>query len=120
MKALKAIAVALVLPVFLAGCSLTPKKGVPIVVTTVDRQDLVLPPIKPFTALEVEWIIITADNVQDEFYKLEKKNVDGAIFGLTDTGYENLSKNIASLRKLIQQQQAVITAYEDYYKNNKD
>jgi len=121
MKGIKLIALSLVLPVFLSGClSLTPKKDKPVVVTTVDRQELDLPEIKPFNALDVEWTIITLDNHEEVFYKLEKNNVDGAIFGLTDTGYENLSKNIASLRKLIQQQQAVITAYEDYYKNNKD
>jgi len=103
----------------LQGCTLTPKKGKPVVVQPVERVDIEgLPQIKPFQSLEVEWTILTAENYGEVFYELEKNNIDGAIFGLTDTGYENLSKNIAALRKLIQQQQAVITAYENYYKNN--
>lgn len=120
MKGIKLITLALVLPVFLSGClSLTPKKNKPVIVQPVDRIPLDLPAIKPFNALDVEWTIITMDNYEEVFYNLEKNNVDGAIFGLTDKGYENLSKNIAALRKLVQQQQAVILAYEKYYKENR-
>lgn len=122
MKGIKLIALAVVLPVFLSGClTLTPKNrsDKPVVVQPVDRLDLDLPSIKPFKALEVEWTVITPENYEEVFYKLEKDNVDGAIFGLTDDGYVNLSKNIAALRKLIQQQQAVILAYERYYKENR-
>jgi hypothetical protein len=120
MKGFKFIVLTLALSVFaLQGCTLTPKKGKPVVVQPVERVDIEgLPQIKPFQSLEVEWTILTAENYGEVFYELEKNNIDGAIFGLTDTGYENLSKNIAALRKLIQQQQAVITAYENYYKNN--
>ena len=62
-------------------------------------------------------VMVNPENVDDVFHKLSKESVDGAVFGLTDTGYENLSLNIAAIRKLVQQQQAIIIAYEQYYKN---
>jgi hypothetical protein len=122
MKGIKLFTIALIISTFaLQGCSLTPKKGnKPVVVQPVERIDIELPSIKPFEAKDVEWTIITVDNYEEVFYKLEKNNIDGAIFGLTDKGYENLSMNIAALRKLIQQQNAIIFAYEKYYKQNND
>jgi hypothetical protein len=39
------------------------------------------------------------------------------MFVLTGEGYENLGLNISDIRALVQQQQAIIIAYENYYKN---
>ena len=94
---------------------LTPKKPL-IVVTPIERVPLTLPNVDSIDTKEVEWTIITVENYEDVFYNLQKNKVDGAIFGLTDQGYVNLSENIAAIRKLVQQQQAIIIAYEKYYK----
>ena len=111
---IKLLAIATILPLSLTGC-LTPKKRL-IVVTPIERVPLTLPDVDSIDTKEVEWTIITVENYEDVFYKLQKNNVDGAIFGLTDQGYINLSENIAAIRKLVQQQQAIIIAYEKYYK----
>jgi len=111
---IKLLAIATILPLSLTGC-LTPKKPL-IVVTPIERVPLTLPDVDSIDTKEVEWTIITVENYEDVFYKLQKNNVDGAIFGLTDQGYINLSENIAAIRKLVQQQQAIIIAYEKYYK----
>lgn len=39
-----------------------------------------------------------------------------AIFVLTAQGYENLGLNFSDLRALVQQQQEIIVAYDNYYK----
>jgi hypothetical protein len=38
------------------------------------------------------------------------------IFVLTAQGYENLGLNFSDIRALVQQQQQIIIAYENYYK----
>jgi len=38
------------------------------------------------------------------------------LYVLTGEGYENLGLNISDIRALIQQQQEIIVAYENYYK----
>jgi hypothetical protein len=103
-------------PFALTGCSTNPPK-IAIQVKPAIRVPLNLPKTDTINQKEVKWIIVTQDNVDDVFHKLSKESVDGAVFGLTDTGYENLSLNIAAIRKLVQQQQAIIIAYEEYYKD---
>jgi len=39
-----------------------------------------------------------------------------AVFGLTAQGYENLGLNFSDIRALVQQQQQIIVAYDNYYK----
>lgn len=114
LEQIKLLAIAAILPLSLTGC-LTPKKPL-IVVTPIERVPLTLPDVDSIDTKEVEWTIITVENYEDVFYNLQKNKVDGAIFGLTDQGYVNLSENIAAIRKLVQQQQAIIIAYEKYYK----
>ena len=38
-----------------------------------------------------------------------------ALFVLTGEGYENLGLNFSDIRALVQQQQRIIVAYENYY-----
>lgn len=103
-------------PFALSGCSTNPPK-VAIQIKPAVRVPLNLPNTDTINHKEVKWIILTKDNMEEVFYKLSKESVDGAVFGLTDTGYENLSLNMAAIRKLVQQQQAIIIAYEEYYKD---
>ena len=64
---------------------------------------------------EVTWIIITPENIDQIFKELEKKNLDIVLFALTDNGYENISVNMAKIKKTILQQKVVIAAYKRYY-----
>jgi predicted transcriptional regulator len=48
--------------------------------------------------------------------------VDPVLFGLTDEGYEALSKNFAQIRQFIQKQNLLLQTYKNYYEpgnNNK-
>jgi len=99
------------------ACSSRPDQ---IVVDTrpIERSPLVLPQVDEFSSRNVEWIIITPDNAQEVFDKLQAEGKPVVIFGLTENGWENLTLNMADLLKLVQQQKAIITAYEGYYQEN--
>jgi len=64
----------------------------------------------------VEWIVINESNVEEVIAKLNSEGKAFAIYGLTGKGYGNLGLNFSDIRALVQQQQAIIAAYEGYYK----
>lgn len=82
-----------------------------------DRVPLNLPTTDRLQLSDTKWILVTPDNAEKIWSDLEKKKYDIVIFGLTDKGYEDLSVNVAKLKKLVQQQQSVIAAYKRYYED---
>lgn len=82
----------------------------------IDKPELTLPYADPIQARDVEWIIVTADNYEKVFADLKRNGHDVVLFALTDKGYENIALNLSDIRAYIQQQQAIIVAYEGYYK----
>ena len=66
----------------------------------------------------VEWIIINEQNMEEKIAELTKGDQPLAMFVLTGEGYENLGLNISDIRALVQQQQQIIIAYENYYKSS--
>jgi len=64
---------------------------------------------------KVEWVVINEGNVDAVISKLEKNGQAFALYALTGDGYGNLGLNFSDIRALVQQQQAIIAAYEGYY-----
>ena len=85
----------------------------------IEKPELTLPSVDELQFRNVDWVIITEENLEQRLEELKTSGQPIAIFGLTGEGYENLGLNISDIRALIQQQQAIIIAYENYYKNNK-
>ena len=83
----------------------------------VNKPELVLPDADALRMKEVKWVLITPDNFEEKVAEIQKSGRPVVFFALTDAGYENLSMNFSSIRAYIQQQQAIIAAYENYYKN---
>ena len=104
----------LILTTFLiSGCSSV--KHLEIFKTEVPREPLALPlPLTPKLE-EIKWTIITSDNADEVFAKLKAGGVDPVLFGLTDDGYEALSKNFAQIRAYMLQQDEIIKSYKEYY-----
>lgn len=101
--------------VFLSACS-TPEiveevKPVEIKTIEVKRPAPIVPPVDQLSLRDIEWKIITPDNVDEVF---SDSNV--VLFSITSEGYENLSLNLSDLRAMIQQQQEIIAIYEKSYK----
>ena len=83
----------------------------------VDKPELILPDADALRMKEVEWVLLTPENFEEKVAELSKNGRPVVFFALTDKGYENLSLNFSSIRAFIQQQKAIIVAYENYYKN---
>jgi len=100
--------------IFLSSCSSVPKvvtyKSSPI-----DKPNLILPDTSVLELRDVDFIIVTIDNMDEVMNELQKVNSNIALFSLTDVGYENLSLNNAEILKLLSQQQSIIAAYKSYY-----
>jgi hypothetical protein len=100
----------LILVTFLTSCSSV--KKLDIFTTEVERAPLNLPePLTPKLE-EIKWTIITSENADEVF--------DPVLFGLTDDGYEALSKNFAQIRAYMLQQDEIIRSYKEYYESTKD
>ena len=98
---------------FLTSCSSI--KPLEVFNLEVKREPLNLdqPDIADFE--DLDWYIITSDNAEEMFAKLKEKNLDPVLFGLTDDGYEALSKNFAQIRHYIQKQKLQLDTYKNYY-----
>lgn len=109
------VLILLILTTFLlTSCSTTPK-SVTYTPKPVERPELILPETKTLNMRNVDFIILTRENVEEEFAKLEKDGKAIVIFGLDAEDYEKLSFNIADILELLDQQQSVIVAYREYY-----
>lgn len=103
----------------ISGCSVFSDRVAPIEITTkpIQKPELVLPKVDPLNMREIKWVIITEENYQDVVEEAKKAGRPIAFFALTDQGYANLGLNFSDIRALVQQQQAIIAAYERYYKD---
>lgn len=97
-----------------SACSSIPEP-IEISAKPVDKPILVLPQADTVQSRTVEWIIITESNFEEKIQELKNSRKSVVFFALTENGYENLSLNLNDLRTFIQQQRAIIAAYDRYY-----
>ena len=90
-------------------------RKIEVTTASIERVPLTLSNVDTLELDEVTWIVITPENIDQIFRDLETKNFDIVLFALTDDGYENISVNIAKIKKLVLQQKAVMAAYKRYY-----
>lgn len=109
------ILITLLSSLFLFSCGTT-IKPIDVNVNQVKRAPLVLPKVDKFAPDDVDWWIISEETAEERFVEMQEAGYDPVVFGLTDEGYKSLSINQKKIMTLIQQQQAVIDAYEEYYK----
>jgi len=99
----------------LAACSTKPQV-IDISTSPVEKPTLTLPPVDELNMRKLEWIVINEANVDAVIARLAASGKPFAIYGLTGDGYGDLGLNFSDIRALVQQQQAIIAAYEGYYK----
>lgn len=97
-----------------SACSSIPEP-IEISAKPVDKPILVLPQADTLQSRDIEWIILTENNLEEQIKKLQNSKKPIVFFALTEKGYENLSLNLNDLRTFIQQQRAIVAAYERYY-----
>jgi hypothetical protein len=62
--------------------------------------------------------VINKDNLEAVKARLESQGQAFALYALTGEGYGNLGLNFSDIRAMVEQQQAIIVAYENYYKQS--
>ena len=109
------VAVPLMVCMLLSGCSIGGEKKIKIFSVEQPREKLNLPEPMPLTLEDIRWIIITSENAQEVFKKLEEAGIDPVLFGLTDKDYELLAKNFAQIRQKLQETNNLLEEYKKYY-----
>ena len=109
--------IALVLIVFLTGCSIGGEKKIKIFQVEEPRKKLDYPMPTALELEQVKWIIITIENAEELFKKLEEAGIDPVLFGLTDKDFELLAKNFAQIRQKLQETNNLLEEYKKYYED---
>ena len=107
------IAVPLMLCLLLSGCSGV--KELSIFKEEVPRAKLNLEKPSPLELENLQWIIITSENADEVFKRLEEKGIDPVLWGLTDKDFELLAKNFARIRNQLMVTNNLLDKYKEYY-----
>ena len=96
------------------------EKPIEVVSKPIEKTPLDLSMPDPLRLDPIDWMVITPANAEEIFRRLETKELDLVLFGLTDEGYKKLAVTIAELRNLINQQRNIIIKYKEYYEPKKE
>ena len=69
---------------------------------------------------KIQWHIITSENAEEVFKKLEAEGIDPVLWGLTDKDFELLAKNFAQIRNKMVETNAILEKYKEYYEAEED
>ena len=108
------IIISIIAVLILTGCSIG-EKQLKIFKLEEPRQKLELQ--KP-TMPELEklrWIIITSDNAEEVFQKMEAEGLDPVLFGLSDKDFQLIAKNFAQIRAHLKHTNDLLEQYKEYY-----
>jgi len=103
----------LILTIFLTSCSGV--KQLSIFKEEVPRAKLNLEKPTPLELENLRWIIITSNNAEEVFKKLEEQGIDPVLWGLTDKDFELLAKNFARIRNQLKITNDLLDKYKKYY-----
>ena len=82
------------------------------------RAELKLEKPTPLQLEELQWIIITSENAEEVFKKLEEQGIDPVLWGLTDKDFELLAKNFARIRNQLKITNDLLDKYKEYYETD--
>ena len=108
------IIISIIAVLILTGCSIG-EKQLKIFKLEEPRQKLDL--VKP-TMPELEklrWIIITSDNAEEVFQKMEAEGLDPVLFGLSDKDFQLIAKNFDQIRAHLKHTNDLLDQYKEYY-----
>ena len=112
------VAVPLMVCMLLSGCSIGGEKKIKIFSVEKPREKLNYEMPTPLQMEEIKWIIITSENADEVFKKLEEAGIDPVLFGITDKDYQVLARNFAQIRQKLQETNNLLEEYKKYYENS--
>ena len=116
LKSILSVLVSLILITSLTSCSGV--KQLEIFKTEVEIEKLNLNKPTPLELEQLQWIIITSDNAEEVFTRLEEAGIDPVLFGLTDKDFELLAKNFARIRNQLKITNDLLDKYKEYYEGD--
>ena len=69
---------------------------------------------------KIQWHIITSENAEEVFKKLEADGIDPVLWGLTDKDFELVEKNFEQIRNKMVETNAILEKYKEYYEAEED
>ena len=118
LKLIQSVLVSLILITFLTSCSGVKKLS--IFKEEVPRAQLNLEKPTPLQMEQLQWIIITSENADEVFKKLEEQGIDPVLWGLTDKDFELLAKNFARIRNQMKITNDLLDKYKEYYEGDSE
>lgn len=109
------ILAALLILIYLTGCSLVSKPEPEIQVVT-KLEKTTVPTVarpKPVQLIDTKVYVVNQENLEDFILEFTEVHGDLAFVALSMRDYENLALNIAELRRYINQQTNIIIYYEE-------
>ena len=116
LKLIQSVLLLLILTTFLTSCSSV--KELSIFKEEVPRAKLNLDKPTPLQMEKIHWHIITSENAEEVFKKLEADGIDPVLWGLTDKDFELLAKNFAQIRNKLVETNALLDKYKEYYESD--
>ena len=108
---------------FMGGSRFTPPEVRPVEVVTIEKPAPMYHPPLPsrITPMPVEWKVLTPDTMEEYLNDLKEGEAPSqAWYGLTNKGYENLSNNMAEIKRYIRQVLSIISYYRESDPANKE
>ena len=112
---MQSVLLLLILTIFLTSCSTV--KKLEIFKEEVPRAKLNLEKPTPLQMEKIHWHIITSENAEEVFKKLEADGIDPVLWGLTDKDFELLAKNFDQIRNKLVETNALLEKYKEYYES---
>ena len=106
------------LALFLVGCAGTKVQPEPKVVIQKEiekKLPLNIADPLPLELQEIQWVIVTRDNIEEVWAEIEGDNEGVALFALRHGDYERLALNIADIRAVIGEYVIILKRYRQYY-----
>ncbi len=118
LKLIGSVLVSLILITSLTSCSGV--KELTIFKKKVEREKLNLNKPTPLQLEQLRWIIITSENAEEVFKRLEEEGIDPVLFGLTDKDFQLIAKNFAQIRNQLKITNDLLDKYKEYYEPEVD
>ena len=118
LKLIQNVLLSLILITFLTSCSSV--KELSIFKEEVPRAKLNLDKPVPLQMEKIKWHIITSENAEEVFKKLEADGIDPVLWGLSDKDFELLAKNFAQIRNKMVEVNAILDKYKEYYESEQE
>jgi len=99
----------------LSGCF---SRQMEVITEPIERPRLNLPDYGSVEMNPVEFLVVTPENAEEVFERLEKSRIVPVFFGLTGVYYKNLAVNMELLKQYIVYQNEVIKIYKSYYESD--